>query len=76
MLLSTGYRKFILCNQRLYFTFKLVFIGYLILPQFKGAAVIYTNFLRPILIKEQSKIDQELNKVKVIVLLLIQEQDQ
>jgi receptor expression-enhancing protein 5/6 len=56
-------------NHSLYFTFKLILIGYLILPQFQGAEVIYSKFLRPFLIKEQSKIDQELDRVKVTISL-------
>lgn len=57
-------------HNSLYFTFKSFFVLYLALPQFKGASKVYTQFLRPVLIKDASRIDAELDKIKVICKLL------
>ncbi|KAJ1548803.1 ER membrane protein DP1/Yop1, partial [Cladochytrium tenue] len=47
-----------------YYTFKAALILYLILPQTRGAIVIYNQVVRPYLLKEQAIIDSGLNKVK------------
>ncbi|KAJ3414536.1 ER membrane protein DP1/Yop1 [Chytridiales sp. JEL 0842] len=47
-----------------YYTFKAILILYLILPQFKGATVIYNQVLRPYLIQQSNSIDGNINKLK------------
>ncbi|KAL1931401.1 hypothetical protein VTP01DRAFT_9543 [Rhizomucor pusillus] len=41
-----------------YYLFKTLFVLYLALPQFRGAEVLYSRFLRPYLLKAQSDIDK------------------
>ncbi|KAJ3192546.1 hypothetical protein HDU67_005426, partial [Dinochytrium kinnereticum] len=47
-----------------YYVFKAGLIVYLILPQFKGATVIYNTVLRPYLLKEQGSIDEGISKIR------------
>ncbi|KAI9337906.1 TB2/DP1, HVA22 family-domain-containing protein [Zopfochytrium polystomum] len=47
-----------------YFIIKAGIILYLILPQFKGATVLYNTVVRPYLLKEESAIDGGINKIK------------
>ncbi|KAI7907237.1 TB2/DP1, HVA22 family-domain-containing protein [Cokeromyces recurvatus] len=47
-----------------YYLFKTLFVLYLALPQFKGAEVIYSRFLRPYLLNAQGDIDLHANKLK------------
>lgn len=42
----------------LYYPIKLLFLIYLFAPQTKGAIVLYNKFIRPFIIKHQSKIDE------------------
>ncbi|KAI8085774.1 TB2/DP1, HVA22 family-domain-containing protein [Gilbertella persicaria] len=46
-----------------YYTFKVVFILWLILPQFKGAHIAYVCVLRPFLLGAQPEIEQRKNKL-------------
>lgn len=48
----------------LYYTMKSIFVLWLMLPQFKGAQLLYKQVIRPILLKESKKIDDLANKVK------------
>ncbi|CEP13264.1 hypothetical protein [Parasitella parasitica] len=45
-----------------YYTFKTIFVLWLILPQFRGAQVAYQRFLRPFLLNAQTEIDRHANK--------------
>ncbi|KAJ3106797.1 Transcription factor 25 [Phlyctochytrium planicorne] len=47
-----------------YYVFKAGLIVYLILPQTKGAIVVYNSVLKPYLLKEQSKIDENISKIR------------
>jgi receptor expression-enhancing protein 5/6 len=47
-----------------YFLLKASVILYLALPQFQGAATLYTRFLRPILLQNMGHIDSGLGKAK------------
>ncbi|KAL1921752.1 uncharacterized protein VTP21DRAFT_10394 [Calcarisporiella thermophila] len=47
-----------------YFLFKTIFVLWLILPQFRGANVLYTRFLRKFFLENESRIDNELNKLR------------
>lgn len=47
-----------------YYSFKTVMILYLLLPQFHGAAVLYSKFVRPTLLKEQGGMDSTFSKIK------------
>ncbi|KAI8067046.1 TB2/DP1, HVA22 family-domain-containing protein [Gongronella butleri] len=41
-----------------YYLFKTLFVLYLVLPNFRGAEVLYTRFLRPVLLNAQDKVDK------------------
>ncbi|KAL7321514.1 ER membrane protein DP1/Yop1 [Mucor circinelloides] len=45
-----------------YYTFKTLFVLWLILPQFRGAQIAYERFLRPFLLNAQPEIDRRTNK--------------
>jgi len=45
-----------------YFSFKIAFLFYCFMPQTEGAKVLYDNFLRDFLKKQESAINTELNK--------------
>ncbi len=47
-----------------YYLFKAGLILYLVLPQTKGAEVVYTRFLRPYLVTQEKNIDATIKKVK------------
>ncbi|KAI8137342.1 TB2/DP1, HVA22 family-domain-containing protein [Fennellomyces sp. T-0311] len=47
-----------------YYLFKTVFILWLALPQFRGAEVLYTRFLRPYLLKAQTDIDRKADDLR------------
>ncbi|KAI8810933.1 TB2/DP1, HVA22 family-domain-containing protein [Cladochytrium replicatum] len=59
------FTDFILYWAPFYHTFKALFLLYLFLPQFRGASFLYTRFIRPTLIQNQSQIDSAINKAKV-----------
>ncbi|KAI7900085.1 TB2/DP1, HVA22 family-domain-containing protein [Cokeromyces recurvatus] len=44
-----------------YYTFKTIFILWLILPQFRGAQFVYERFLRPFLLNAQPSIERHTN---------------
>ncbi|CAG8522611.1 16424_t:CDS:2 [Funneliformis mosseae] len=46
-----------------YYLFKTVFFLWLFLPPFKGAQVIYSKFLRQVLLTYQNDVDKNLNKL-------------
>ncbi|RIA89184.1 TB2/DP1, HVA22 family-domain-containing protein [Glomus cerebriforme] len=48
----------------LYYLFKTIFFLWLFLPPFKGAQLIYSKFLRPVLLTYQGDVDASLSKLK------------
>ncbi|KAI9269398.1 TB2/DP1, HVA22 family-domain-containing protein [Sporodiniella umbellata] len=50
------FSNFILSWFPFYYTFKAIFTLWLILPQFKGAEVMYTRFLRPVILNRQPQV--------------------
>jgi len=47
-----------------YYLVKTLFFLWLFLPQFKGAEVLYTRFLRPVLLQYSGDVDAGINKMK------------
>ncbi|KAJ3300407.1 ER membrane protein DP1/Yop1 [Borealophlyctis nickersoniae] len=47
-----------------YYTFKAALVLYLFLPQFQGAAFIYTRFVRPYLVSNEKIIDGQFSSLK------------
>ncbi|KAI3639019.1 hypothetical protein MIR68_003517 [Amoeboaphelidium protococcarum] len=47
-----------------YYIIKAAVLTYLLLPQFRGAVVVYKHVIRPFLLSHQLIIDSELNRVK------------
>ncbi|XJO78075.1 hypothetical protein BDV3_002570 [Batrachochytrium dendrobatidis] len=48
----------------LYYTMKAIVILWLVLPQFKGAVILYNGFLRPFLVSETKNIDNAGERLK------------
>ncbi|CAO3607122.1 unnamed protein product [Cunninghamella echinulata] len=47
-----------------YYLFKTILILWLTLPQFRGAEILYTRFLRPQLLRFENDIDKQANDIK------------
>ncbi|KAL1924094.1 uncharacterized protein VTP21DRAFT_7129 [Calcarisporiella thermophila] len=50
-----------------YFLFKTAFLLWLILPQFRGAEVLYSRFLRSFLIENEREVDSHISKLQQTV---------
>ncbi|KAF9291224.1 ER membrane protein DP1/Yop1 [Mortierella alpina] len=58
-----------------YFFLKSVFLLWLMIPSFNGAATIYSRILRPFLVQHRSEIDSHLDNVKARVSAVASELD-
>ncbi|GJQ13752.1 hypothetical protein GpartN1_g5543.t1 [Galdieria partita] len=48
----------------LYYEWKLLFVSWLVLPQFRGAHLLYRQYLGPCLSRRETQIDHTIHKVK------------
>ncbi|KAI8082889.1 TB2/DP1, HVA22 family-domain-containing protein [Halteromyces radiatus] len=47
-----------------YYLFKTLFVLYLVLPQFRGAELLYGRFLRPVLLNTRNSVDKHAHELK------------